>query len=81
MEVFGLGAAYNLQALYNIQIKKLHANRAVLTTLNCGNNAENIMNASAAVYDGLGYSRRLVRIKFSWSAHKKISSIYSSETK
>jgi len=54
-----------LQALYNIHIKKLQANSAVLTALNAGNKAENNKNAMAAVYDCFGYIRKAFSIKFS----------------
>ena len=49
MDVFAFGAAYNLQAWNNIQIKKLEANKAELRSLNAGNNAENKTKASAGV--------------------------------
>ena len=72
MDVFALGAAYNLQAWYNIHITKLQANKAELISLNAGNKAENKTKASAGVKDGLGNMCRLFNIKFNCSANTKI---------
>lgn len=49
IEVLGLGAAYNLEALNNIQINKLQANNAGVITFNCGINALKNKNAKAGV--------------------------------